>query len=154
MYIFSTFVIVCIIQISIRIFIAFMLSDYCYEHLNIFMKFAQFATSPTIQFVPPPPPPQIKNCKALFSISLGTTCMSQETLKTMFMQKKKEMGWGGANKVHYGRCRNGEHKLYYCIINFLPSLPGISFTAYRSCFLKLRSILSVRIFLSSQWSNH
>ena len=53
---------------------------------------------------PYPPPPQILNnlCFSLLLVLQPT----QENLKTMLMQN-----FGGANKVHYGKCASGELSL-------------------------------------------
>ena len=50
------------------------------------------------------PPPQILNnlCFSLLLVLQPT----QENLKTMLMQN-----FGGANKVHYGKCASGELSL-------------------------------------------
>ena len=56
---------------------------------------------------PPPPPPPPKNLHTLcFSFLLGTTAVPRDTENNAYA-KFWGGGWGGANKVHYGKFGNG-----------------------------------------------
>ena len=59
-------------------------------------------------FTPPPPPPQF--CLTIVFDFSWDDCTTHEKFEMMVMQIffRVGSGGGGANKIHYGLCENGE----------------------------------------------